>query len=140
MKSTLLPLIFAYLVPITWGFGGYFGGLFSKKSAGIFAGHLWIAVGYIVWSVLIIITTNFNALSQWKWQGMGFLFGLVFSLGGLVFALALFMNASATKVVALSVLYPAITAFLFFIFNGETLSAKKIIGIGLAIVVGWLMA
>lgn len=134
--ATLLP----YLVPITWGLSGYFGGIFSKKSTNIFSGQLWITLGFFILLAIILLATNFSAITNWQWDRTGFAFGLVYALGALVFVLAIFLSGAATKVVALSALYPAITALLFFILQGESLPARKIVGIILAVVVGYLMA
>lgn len=135
-----LQFIIPYLVPLVWGFGGYWGGILSKKTNNLFEGHFWITLGFLAWSALILLATNFNALTRWQWHGTGMAFGLTYALGGLVFILAISLSGSATKVVALSALCPAVTALAFFFFHGETLPLKKIIGIILAIVVGWLMA
>lgn len=138
MKS-FLAMVLPYLVPIVWGLSGYFGGIFSKKANDLFAGHFWIALGFLVWSVLILSATNFNAITHWQWSGTGFAFGLVYSLGALVFVLAIALSGFATKVVALSALYPAVTALILFIFHSEPLPLRKVVGIILAVIVGWLM-
>lgn len=132
--------ILPYLVPIVWGLGGYFGGLFSKKTNSLFAGHLWITLGFLAWSAFILITTSFNDVFRWQWHWTGLALGLTYSLGGLLFILAISLSGSATKVVALSALYPAVTALILFGLHGESLPPRKIIGIFLAIVVGFLMA
>ena len=69
-----------------------------------------------------------------------FSFGLVYALGALTFVLAINLSGSAIKVVALSALYPIVTALLFYFLSGQSLSARKIAGIVLAVIVGWLMA
>ena len=131
-------LLLPFLVPILWGLGGYFGGRLTQKSTNLFEGHLYITLGFIAWSILILVATGFKAVSNWQWHPVGMALGASYALGGLVFILAIFFSGSATKVVALSALYPAVTALLFFLFHGEALTLKKVIAVLLAIIVGWL--
>lgn len=138
MKS--LGFLAPYFVPLIWGISAYFGGMLAQKTNGLFEGHLWATLGFIFWSAIILASTNLQAISQWQWHGTGMAFGLAYSLGGLAFVIALNLGGSATKVVALSALYPAVTALLLFFLQGEALSSRKILGIVLAVVVGWLMA
>lgn len=131
--------VIPFMVPLFWGLGGYLGGIFSGKSEGVLTGFFWIAIGFMVLGAAIMFATNFQDAIAWKWQLTGFSFGLVYALGALSFVLAINLSGSATKVVALSALYPVVTAMLFYFLRGEALSLKKVVGITLAVVVGWLM-
>ena len=135
----LAPIVL-FLVPLLWGLGGYLGGVFSPRSPSILTGFFWTAVGFIGLAAALMLVTNFQDALAWRWQPIGFSFGLVYALGALIFVLAINLSGSTTKVVVISALYPAVTALLFYLLNGETLPTRKIVGILLAIVVGWLMA
>jgi len=135
-----LGSIIPFLVPLLWGLGGYLGGIFSTKSTSILTGFFWITIGFAVLTVIALSVTNFQDITAWKWQLTGFSFGLVYALGALTFVLAINLSGSAIKVVALSALYPIVTALLFYFLSGQSLSARKIAGIVLAVIVGWLMA
>lgn len=135
----LVPVV-PYLVPLFWGFGGYLAGIVTSKSPTIFTGFFWTVLGSVILSLPILLATNFQDIRLWQWRGADFLFGLWYPSGTLIFVIAIALSGSATKTVALSALYPAVTALLLFLLQGEPLSLKKIIGVILAVVVGWLMA
>lgn len=138
---SLLP----FLVPLTWGLGVFFGGMHAKDASvtanntGL-EGTLFVGLGYFFWCVLVLFMTGGKVLSGWQWHGSGIAFGLTFSLGGLVFALAMKYASSPTSVIVLSSLYPAVATILAFFFLNDSMTAKKIFGIVLAVVAGWLLA
>lgn len=132
--------IIPYLVPVLWGLSGYLGGLFSPKAQSLFSGFFWISLGFALLSGALVLVTNFQDIFSWRWDAVGFWWGLVYAMGALVFALAIYVSGSATKVVAISALYPVVTALLFFFMHHESLTLRKTAGIILAVVVGWLMA
>lgn len=143
MKA-LIPFL-PFLVPLTWGLGGFFGGLHSRDIAisspnntGL-EGLIFIGLGYILWGGLAIFMTGGNVLSGLQWRGSSIAFGLTFSLGGLLFPLAM-KYSPPTDVVAYSALYPAVAAILAFVFLHQALPIQKIIAIAFIVFGGWLLA
>lgn len=133
--------ILPYLIQLSWGVGGYFGAVFSERSKNNgLDGMYWILIGYMVWCVVTLVATRGSVLSGWQWSGVGIAFALSCSFGGLLLPVALHYSESRSSVVALSALYPVVTALMLFLFRGELLTAKRVFAVFLSVVVGWLMA
>jgi drug/metabolite transporter (DMT)-like permease len=136
----LSVLLVMLLVPLTWGIGGFLGGVAEQKAQTPYDGMAWITFGYLFWmAVTLVVTGGKPFISGWEWHWQGIVYGLAWSFAGVMFVIAL-RFAPVTNVIAYSALYPVVTFLLALVFLGETFTWKKTLGIILAFVVGWLMS
>lgn len=88
---------------------------------------------YVILTPLSFLTINFDKSINSTGVIFAILGGLAMCVGSLGYFFALKSGGGAGQVAAVTSIYPALTLILSWLFLGETLSLRKLVGIGLAL-------
>lgn len=131
------PQILALLTAIFWGVGGFF----EKK--GLHAGNLSPVMGITIRTALAFIILGTASITEWKTVGQAgikpLLYmivggGIVAGAAGMLCFYAAIKGAPLGKVMPIAFTSPLFGALMGVMFNGEALTSKTLIGIGLTVV------
>jgi len=135
MKSWV---VYAFLTVACWGLWGVFSKLASNYSRPRQT-LLFQAVGVLAFAMMVL------ALERFQIQRTSIGFGWSFAAGfinfvGFLFFFAAIQKGKVSTIIALSSLYPVVTILLSVLLLREKISPREGLGIGLALVAGWLLA
>jgi len=132
-------LLYSIITLISWGLWAFFLKLASDRLK-------WFEV-YILSSFSTLIMSSYLVFKHKKILSESFtgnimaLLGGLFGVVGYIFMIrALNSGGSASVVIVLTSLYPLITTILSFIFIGEMITVKKLLGIFFALVALYLLS
>lgn len=128
-------LVLSILVILAWGFWGLalkYASLNLEWQYVYVASALGASIVYATATLILAITGRLAQTSDFKGLGVAVLGGLMGALGGLMLIVALRLG-QASVIVPLTSIYPAVTAALSIALLGESVTARKIAGIILAI-------
>jgi len=128
-------LVLSILVILAWGFWGLalkYASLSLEWQYVYVASALGASIVYATATLILAITGRLAQTSDFKGLGVAVLGGLLGALGGLMLIVALRLG-QASVIVPLTSIYPAVTAALSIALLGESVTARKIAGIILAI-------
>lgn len=132
----MTALILALLTSIFWGVGGYF----EKK--GLHLGNLSPVMGITIRTAVALVILGMASASEWKivsHAGLKPLLYLVIDGGimagtaGMLCYYAAIKGAPLGKVMPIAFTSPLFGALMGVLFNGEMLTPKTLIGIGLSV-------
>ena len=135
--TTVLLVIFVFTA---WGFDAFFSKLAANRIAS--PSSLWYAVGFaptIITYSLLRFGLRTLAQGNRLGIGLGFLAGALGAVGIIGFHILL-SRSSASTIVPMTGLYPALTAVLAIIFLRESVSVTKVLGIALSLVAVYLLS
>ena len=131
-------ILFAFLTTLTWGMWGFL----SKLAAGFARPRqllLFQVTGAMLFGLVVLSLERFHV--QWSPRGFGWsaAAGFVNFIGFLTFFAAV-EKGKVSTIIAMSSLYPVITIFLSVLLLHEKISAREGMGIGFALLAGFLLA
>ncbi len=131
-------LIYAVFTVLAWGVWGLCSKLASNHTRPRQT-LLFQAVGVAAFALMVLAVEHFKV--DWSPAGFGWSFagGFVNFVGFLAFFAAV-EKGKVSTVISLSSLYPVVTIVLSLVFLHERLSRREGLGIGFAILAGWLLA
>ncbi len=131
-------VVYAAFTVLSWGVWGFCSKLASNHTRPRQT-LLFQAVGVVGFAVLVLAIENFKVV--WSGAGFGWSFaaGFVNFIGFLAFFAAV-EKGKVSTVISLSSLYPVITILLSVLFLHERVSRREGLGIGFALLAGWLLA
>jgi len=135
--SNNTPLIFALFTSILWGIGGYF----EKK--GLHLGNLSPVMGITVRTAVALVILGMASASEWKtisltgWKPLLYMVlggGVMAGTAGMFCYYAAIKGAPLSRVMPIAFTSPLFGALMGILFNGEVLTPKTLIGMGLTVV------
>lgn len=126
-------LIYSLVTVGLWGVWGVFGKLAARSVTAETLMLLGSIGGLLVFPVYVAI---FHRHLRFSWDRPDYYFavlaGVLGTIGALFYYQAL-AHGEASRVVAVTAIYPVVTVLLVYLFLREPLNAQKIIGIALAV-------
>jgi transporter family protein len=129
-------LVLSVIVVVLWGLWGLalkYASLNLEWQYVYVASALGAFLVYTTATLALALTGKLSHVSDYKSLGIALLGGLMGALGGLTLIVALRL-AEASIVVPLTSIYPAVTVALSIALLGESVTARKIAGVILAII------
>jgi transporter family protein len=129
---------FSVITLFCWGVWGIFGKLASAHLGSKMLVLVSSSVGFLT-VLTIMLVSGFQPDRNASGLVLATLAGMAGGVGSIFFYLAL-KNGQASLVVPLTALYPLVTVGLGFWFLKEELSPLNLVGIGLALIAGFLLS
>ncbi len=128
----------ALVVSLLWGSGSFFGKIALTKDIP-YRVYFFEGIGTLTVLSFLIFFKKQEIFSDFSINVFGLLMGLSWGVGTILFIIAL-QPAKLSVLVPLTAIYPAYTVLLSFLFLGERLESREIIGIIFAIASALLLA
>jgi len=128
----------ALVVSLLWGSGSFFGKIALAKDIP-YRVYLFEGIGTLAVLSFLIFFKRQEIFNDFSINVFGLLMGLSWGVGTILFIIAL-QPAKLSVLVALIEIYPAYTVLLSFLFLGERLESREIVGIIFAIASALLLA
>jgi transporter family protein len=130
--------VYAICTLLAWGMWGVCSKLASNHTKPRQT-LLFQAVGVIGFALVVLALEHFRV--DWSPAGFGWSFaGGFVNFVGFLFFFAAVEKGKVSTVISLSSLYPVVTILLSILFLHEKISPREGLGIGFALVAGWLLA
>jgi len=128
----------ALVVSLLWGSGSFFGKIALAKDIP-YRVYLFEGIGTLAVLSFLIFFKRQEIFNDFSINVFGLLMGLSWGVGTILFIIAL-QPAKLSVLVPLTAIYPAYTVLLSFLFLGERLESREIVGIIFAIASALLLA